>query len=173
MNKKNGFVGFAIAFLFLSCTNFTNIGCKTAKDLMKSSIEAINNENKEEYISLIDVDIISEIFEKSYTDKPDYKEIAEMMKNDKAGFIEMYSVGYNIFIGTLKKIHKIDNIGFELIDFTLEKTEKESGHINERYVMKLKDSNNDKWSLKIYLSKYNECYYITLPVDVNFLKEGW
>lgn len=173
MNKKVNICSIVFMFLFLTCANSPSQSCRTAKDLMEASIGAINNEDKKEYISLVDFDIVLEMWKKSAVGNSDYLELVEMLKNDKEEVIEMYSISYDIFIRTLKKTHKFDKIDFELIDFKLDKTEKESGYIIERYDMKINNHRNNHWSMKINMSKYNDCYYIMEPLDVNNLSKGW
>ncbi|AXP80077.1 hypothetical protein CJ739_984 [Mariniflexile rhizosphaerae] len=129
--------------------------------------------DEKEYISLIESNIVLEILKNSSEENPEHKELVEVLKNDKEEFIKMYSIGYNVFIRTLKRIYKLNRIDFKLIDFKLEKTEEESGYIIDRYVVRLEDYKNDHWSMKINLSKYNNCYYIMEPINVNYLSKGW
>lgn len=176
-SKKRGGINVLIfiltSYIFLACSNVPNQTCKTAKDLMESSIEAINNKNTKGYISLFDFESILRIWESAAKKEDGYKEYVSMLKNDNDRIVKMYSMSYNILIGTLEKVHKLDEWHFELKDFVLDNTNQEPDYLIERYIMKLEDDKNNRWSMKINISKYNDCSFITEPLDVNYLSKGW
>jgi len=176
-NKKyrntNVFLFGLTAFLLLSCLNASNQDCQTAKDLMEKSIDGINNKNTKGYISLFDFDSVLEIWENAAKEDDDYKEFVNMLKNDKDRIVKMYSMSYNMVIGTLERIHKLDEWHFKLKEFELDTTEREPNYLIERYIMKLEDDKNNHWSMKINVSKYNDCYFLTEPIEPNYLSKGW
>lgn len=163
------------AFLLLSCLNASNPVCQSAKELMEKSVDAINNKNTKGYISLIYFDSVLAIWENAARIDDDYKEMASTLKNDQDKVIKSYSRSYNMLIGTLERIHNLDEWHFEIKEFELDTTEYEPGYLVENYIMKLEDNrnNHNQWSLRIYLAKYEDCYYITEPIDPCNLKKGW
>ncbi|NOU62318.1 hypothetical protein [Marinifilum caeruleilacunae] len=162
-----------IVLLLFACTNTSSQTCHTAKELMEKSIEAINNKSSKAYVSLVDFDSVIGILENAAKKDLSYKEDVEMFKSNRNILIKGYSSSYNMLIGSLTRVYKLESWHFELEKYELESTEQEPGFTTENYIMKLKDENNNKWTMRIYIAKYNGCYYITEPIEANYLSKGW
>jgi len=180
MSKQNNIHNHLLGYLFLSfclsiisCKGTKNQKCFTAEDLLTKTISSINKKNTESYMSLIDFDTLLLIWEQAYRKDSSYQDIINLVKYDRKEIVKMYSMGYNIFISTLERMDSVDEWGFKLNEFSKISEEQEPNYLIEKYNLKLLDKNYSKWSLKIYLSKYNECYYITEPIESNYLTEGW
>lgn len=151
--------------LSFSCNAPSSNDCNTAKEMVEKSITAINDRNSKGYVDLIDFDIILEIWKQESEYDSSYQEIVETLQNEKELSINSYSRSYNMLIGTIEKIHKLENWKFTIIESELIETEGGSISTIEKFKVKLKDSFDRKWAIDIYLTKFNDCYYITEPVD--------
>ncbi|PLB19839.1 type 1 periplasmic-binding domain-containing protein [Mariniflexile rhizosphaerae] len=141
---------------------------------MENSVEAINNKNTEEYISLIEFDSVLKVWKGAGKKDNGYNDMADLLTNNKPQVIKMYSISYNMLIGTLEKIHKLDKWHFELKNFEMESIEEVSSYFfREKYIMKLEDDKNNQWTLRVNLTRFNDCYYITEPLELNYLSKGW
>ena len=102
--------------LFSYCCSSTS-NCKSKEELIKESIEAINHRNMNEYVSLIDFDGLLKIWKEASDKDKEYKEFVDLLKKDKKELIKAYSISYLMVINTIKKIHKLENFHFEIIEF--------------------------------------------------------
>ena len=161
------------AFLLSACSNASNKTCSSAKGLMKKTINAINDNNTDEYASLVDFDVTLKLAESAEKKDTNYRAVINMLKYHKDEAVETCAMGYYMLIGALEKIYKLDKWHFVLKGYKLNSTEKVSGFLIEKYTMKLENENKSKWSLIIYLTKHNNCYFITEPIESSYLSKGW
>jgi len=161
------------AFLLSACSNASYKACQSPKDLMKKTITAINDNNTDEYTSLIDFDAALKLAESAEKKDTNYRKMVNMLKYHKYEVTETCSMGYYMLTRTLEKIYKLDKWHFVLKGYELNTTEKISGYLIGKYTMRLENDNKTKWSLVIYLTKHNNCYFITEPIESNYLRKGW
>jgi len=148
-----------------------NSSCKTEKDIIIETIDAINQKNTKAYIALFDFDKISEIWQEAGETDQEYKDFLNAFQNKNEEIIKMYSSSYNTVIGKIEKIYNIKNYHFDLVDYKLLETQKETNFISEKFRVRLTDNYNNNWNLDIFISKYKDSYLITEPIEMNFIEK--
>lgn len=151
--------------LILSVSCSSKSSCKSEKDIIDETIEAINNRNTNAYIAQFDFIKISEIWKEA-----GYKEFLSVFQNENKEIIKMYSSSYNMVIGKIEKIYNVKDYHFDVVDYSLLETQKETNYTSEKFRIRLTDNYNNNWNLDIYISKYKDCYLITEPIDMNNLE---
>lgn len=157
--------------LILSFGCSTSSTCKTQKDIIIETIDAINKRNTKYYIALFDFDKISKIWQEASEIDQDYKEFLTAFQNENEKIIKAYSSSYNMVIGKIEKIYNIKNYHFDIVDYKLLESQKETNYSSEKFRVRLTDNNNNYWNLDIYISKYEDCYLLTEPIEMNYLEK--
>ena len=99
---------FTSLILLNCCSSKSN--CKTKEDLITSSIEAINNQDLNQYIALIDFMTLLKIWQEAAEEDTEYQELVDFLLNEKGNIIKSYSMSYLMLTGTLKKKHKLKKL---------------------------------------------------------------
>ncbi len=172
MLKFNSKTLIGLLFIFsFGCSINKSSTCKTEKDVITETIDAINKRDTKNYISLFNFDQILKMWEDKSKIEQDNKEILDAFQDENPEIIKAYSMSYNMVIGKIEKIYNIKNYHFDIVDYKLLESQKDANYSNEKFRVKLKDNYNNKWKLDVYISRLNDCYLLTEPIEMNNLEK--
>lgn len=169
--KKSMIQKLAFLLIFLTINYSCQSNLTNEKELMQNTIHAINQRNTKAYTSLFDFDQIRNFWMEINESNDMSSSLSTIIQSDIGEIEKWYSTSYNMVILKIEKIYNLKNYNFSLEEYELIELQKEPKHVRLKFRTLLKDHNGDKWNLDLYITHYKNNYFLSEPIEMNYIQK--
>ena len=174
---KNDTMTRHILTLLICISTFTSFAqtdkspCRDLDFIVNKTIETINNQDVNAYLSLVDYDAMLTMFAEAAAKDTSVKAIYEQMKTRKELVTAMYHKSFSELIATIEKDLEKHKWKLKLNDYYTESKQEDPSYVHHTLILKI-TVDKQKYHLMMTASKYKDCYYIFEPI-MPYFSSGW